>query len=82
MLILPATRVLVLGSRCLDLGTVGEGQGRLTAEMGQFVGRGDDMGEGNTVRTRSPLVSLPRVVATNFLGTPFLWPLIFRPQVN
>jgi hypothetical protein len=39
-LILPATRVLVLGSRCLDLGTVGEGQGRLTAEMGQFVGRG------------------------------------------
>jgi hypothetical protein len=32
MLILPATRVL--GSQCPDLGTVGEGQGRLTGGNG------------------------------------------------
>jgi hypothetical protein len=44
MLIFPATRVL--GSRCLDLGTVGEGQGRLTGGNGAVRWQGGGMAWG------------------------------------
>ena len=82
MLILPVT--CVLGSRCLDLGTVGEGQGRLTGGNGAVrLAGGMAWGRETQLRTRSPLAfSLPRVVATNFLATmgtrsPFLVAIYF-----